>query len=131
MEIIVDFPGGSRVDAHIRTHTLSTDLPPAAGGEDSAPNPFETFLGSLGTCAGIFILGFCRQRNLPVEGIRLRQEAHLNPTTGMAEKIDLEIQVPPSFPEEYHQALIRAAAQCKVKKHLENPPEINTVTRVV
>ena len=29
---------------------------------------------------------------------------------GMVEKIDLEIQVPPSFPEKYYDALARAAA---------------------
>ena len=44
---------------------------------------------------------------------------------------NLEIQVPASFPDKYLPALIRAADQCKVKQHLENPPEITTVTRVV
>ena len=48
----------------------------------------------------------------------------------MVDKIDLEIQVPPSFPEKYYQALIRSADQCAVKKHLENPPKFDVYTKV-
>jgi ribosomal protein S12 methylthiotransferase accessory factor len=42
---------------------------------------------------------------------------------------DIDIQVPPDFRQEYHDALIRAADQCAVKKHLEHPPvfEVKTV----
>ena len=48
----------------------------------------------------------------------------------MVEMIDLEIQVPPSFPEKYYDALVRSADQCAVKKHLENPPKFNVFTKV-
>ena len=131
MDMIIDFPGGSRVDAHFRGHHLPTDQPAGGGGEDSAPMPFELFLASIGTCAGIYILGFCRQRGLPTEGIRIIQHNESNRTTGMIEKIDLEIQVPPSFPKQYHSALIHSAELCKVKKTLENPPQFEIVTKEV
>lgn len=124
MEMTIEFPGGTRVTAHFGEYTVETDLPPHGGGEGSAPTPFETFLASLGTCAGIYVLGFCRQRGLPVEGIRLVQHAQLNPKTGMADSISLDIHLPSDFPEQYHAAVVRAAEQCKVKKHFENPPEI-------
>ncbi len=75
MEMIIDFPGGSRVDAHFGTFTIHTDQPPAA----TAPTPFATFLASLGTCAGIYVLGFCQQRGLPSEGIRIVQRMHTDP----------------------------------------------------
>lgn len=127
MDMIIDFPGGLKVDAHYRGHTFKTDQPPA----DSAPMPFELFLASIGTCAGIYVLGFCRQRNLPTEGIRIIQRNHPNPNTGMMDHIELEIQVPPTFPEQYHAALVRSAELCKVKKTLENPPTFNVLTKVV
>jgi putative redox protein len=47
------------------------------------------------------------------------------------EKINLDIQVPPEFPEKYKAALIRSASQCAVKKHLENPPVIEVHTSTV
>lgn len=71
MEMIIDFPGGAKVDAHFGSYTVKTDQPPAGGGEGSAPAPFEIFLASIGTCAGIYVLGFCRQRGLPTDGIRI------------------------------------------------------------
>ena len=131
MDMIIDFPGGARVDAHFRGHTLPTDQPAQGGGADSAPMPFEVFLASIGTCAGIYILGFCKQRNIPTEGIRVIQRTAYNPVTSMADKIELEIQVPPAFPKQYHDALIRAADLCKVKKTLENPPKFEIATVVV
>ncbi len=48
----------------------------------------------------------------------------------MVSEISLDIQVPPDFPEKYHEALIRTAELCAVKKHFENPPTFNIQTRV-
>ena len=48
----------------------------------------------------------------------------------MVEKIDIEIHVPPTFPEKYRDSLIRSAELCKVKKHLEKPPKFNVTTLV-
>ncbi len=127
MEMIIDFPGGARVDAHFGTFTVTTDQPPVA----SAPTPFATFLASLGTCAGIYVLGFCQQRGLSTEGIRIIQRMHTDPFSGMVGKIDLEIQAPPTFPEKYLPSLVRAADQCAVKKHFEKPPKFNIYTQVV
>lgn len=120
MEMIIDFPGGMRVDAHFGPFTVPTDQPPTS----SAPTPFATFLASIGTCAGIYVLGFCRQRGISAEGIRLVQTMQVNPFTGMVSQVRLDIQVPPDFPEKYKPALIRAADQCAVKKHFEQPPQI-------
>jgi len=130
MEMVIDFPGGARVDAHFGPYTVPTDQPPMGGGAGSAPTPFAVFLSSIGTCAGIYVLGFCNQRNLPTDGIRIIQRIESNRVTGLVDQIDLEIQVPPSFPEKYYQALVRSAEQCKVKQTLENPPKFNVYTQV-
>jgi ribosomal protein S12 methylthiotransferase accessory factor len=127
MEILIDFPGGSRVDAHFAKFTIPTDQPPAS----SAPAPFELFLASIGTCAGIYVLGFCQQRGLSTDGVHIVQRIHSNPSTGMVDEIDLEILIPPSFPEKYRDSLIRSAELCKVKKHLEKPPALNVTTQVM
>jgi len=126
MEMIIDFPGGSRVDAHFANFTIPTDQPPMS----SAPSPFEVFLSSIGTCAGIYVLGFCQQRGLPTEGIQIVQRIHTNRMTRMIDAIDLDIIVPPTFPKKYRESLIRAAELCKVKKHLEKPPKFNIATKV-
>ena len=131
MEMVIYFPGGARVDAHFGPYTIPTDQPPYGGGQGSAPTPFATFLSSLGTCAGIYVLSFCRQRNIPTEGIRIVQSLETNPSTGMVSNVTLDIQLPPEFPEKYKAAVIRSADQCAVKKHFENPPQIAITTTTV
>lgn len=126
MEIIVDFPGGSRVDAHFKGFSVPTDQPPVA----SAPTPIDLFLTSIATCAGIYVLGFCQQRGLPTEGIQIVQRIHSNMASGLVEKIDIDILVPPTFPAKYHDSLVRSAELCKVKKHLEKPPTFHVSTKV-
>ncbi len=126
MEMIVDFPGGARVDAHFSGFTVPTDQPP----DNSAPTPFATFLASIGTCAGIYVLGFCQQRGIDTTGMRIVQNAQRDRMTGMVTRISLDIQLPAGFPEKYKEAVIRAADQCAVKKHLEHPPAFEVKTSV-
>jgi len=128
MEIVIDFPSGARVDAHFGQFTVKTDQPSQGGGASSAPTPFDTFLASIGTCAGIYVLGFCRQRGIATDGIRLIQRMQVDPATGLVSKILLDIQLPPEFPEKYKAAVIRSADQCKVKKHFERPPVFEIAT---
>jgi len=131
MEMIIDFPGGARVDAHFGPYSVQTDQPPMGGGDGSAPTPFALFLASLATCAGIYVLGFCQQRGLPSQGIRIVQRDQRDPATGMVSRIDLEIQVPPEFPEKYRASLVRSAELCAVKKQIEQPPAFQIYTKEV
>ena len=120
MEMIIDFPGGSRVDAHFGQFSVPTDQPP----ESSAPTPFATFLSTIGTCAGIDVLGFCRQRGIDTDGIRLVQQMDVDRLTGLVTDVQVTIQLPAGFPEKYRDAVVRAADQCAVKRHFEHPPAI-------
>ena len=122
--MIIDFPGGSRVDAHFSGFVVPTDQPPSGGGQGSAPTPLATFLSTIGTCAGIYVLGFCRQRGIPAEGIRLVQRMQVDPTTHLVSVVQVTIELPEGFPAKYADAVARAAEQCAVKKHFENPPAI-------
>jgi ribosomal protein S12 methylthiotransferase accessory factor len=121
-EMIVTLPGGKRVDTKIGNHVIRTDQPASNGGEDTAPSPFDLFLAAIGTCAGIYVAGFCQKRGLPTEGIRLRQRNHFHPETGVLARVELDVEVPPSFPEKYLDALVRVADQCAVKKAIQAQP---------
>lgn len=124
MEMEIVFPGGLRVDA------IAGDMVIPTNQDGSAPAPFGLFLASIGTCAGIYVLSFCQQRGLPTDHMRIIQRMHSNPFTRMIEKIELDIQLPPDFPEKYKEAVIRAAELCAVKKHLEQPPAFEVYTSV-
>ena len=117
-------PGGARVDAHFGDFVVPTDQPRSGGGDSSAPTPFATFLSTIGTCAGIYVLGFCRQRGIAADGIRLVQRMQVDPMTHLVRDVRVTIELPPSFPDKYAGAVVRAAEQCAVKKHFEHPPVI-------
>ncbi len=128
-EMIVTMPGGKRIDAQIGKHVIRTDQPVSNGGEDTAPSPFQLFLAAIGTCAGIYVAGFCQKRQLSTEGIRIRQRNHFDDATGVLARVELDIEVPASFPEKYREALVRVADQCAVKKAIQAQPvfEVRTV----
>ena len=77
------------------------------------------------------MLGFCKQRGIPTEGLRLVQDHEVGPATGHVSRLRLDIQLPHDFPTRYRDAVIRAAEQCAVKKHLEQPPAFEVTTTVV
>ena len=130
MEITVDFPGGYLVDAHFGSFTVQTDQPKDNGGEDTAPAPFDMFLVSLATCAGYYVLEFCKTRSIDTDGIRVIQKFERDAKTKMISKISLEIQLSAGFPERYAAAVIRAVESCSVKKHLEKPPKFEIYTAI-
>jgi ribosomal protein S12 methylthiotransferase accessory factor len=127
-KIVVTLPGKRRVDAQVGSHVIHTDQPRNNGGEDTAPTPFQLFLAAMGTCAGIFVQGFCAKRELSMDGIRIVETPQLD-ESGTLVGVDFEIQVPPTFPEKYRDALVRVADQCSVKRAIEAQPrfEVRTV----
>ncbi|MBN2695718.1 OsmC family protein [bacterium] len=129
MDMKIYFPGGKRVYADFNGYTHETDQPLMGGGEGSSGAPFEMFLASLGTCAGIYVLGFCQQRGIDTSGIEIIQSHEFNPMTRMISKVNMKIVLPDSFPEKYKEAVIRSANQCAVKKHMENPPTFSITTK--
>ena len=129
-EIVVTLPGGRRVQAQVRSHLVRTDQPVESGGEDSAPSPFELFLAALGTCAGIFVQGFCAKRGLPTDGVRIIERPDFDQETGTLTSVELELQIPASFPEKYRDALVRVVDQCSVKRAIQAQPTFQVRTVV-
>lgn len=130
-QMIVTIGDGKKVDAEFNGFVIRTDQSRMAGGEGSAPEPFALFLASIGTCAGIFVSSFCHSRGIPTQGIRLVQTHHAKETGHGIGRIDIAIEVPPTFPEKYLDAVINAANLCAVKRHIQDPPEFSVKTVVV
>jgi putative redox protein len=128
-ELTITFPGGKRVNAEYNGRVLATDQSKEAGGDGSAPEPYSLFLAAIGTCAGIYVLGFCQARGLPTDGIRLTQQMEFD-EKHVLRKVALQIHVPPSFPAKYHDALVRAADGCAVKKAIQAQPAFDVRTVV-
>ena len=130
MEMEVTFPGGKKIDAGFKGFTVHTDQPRDKGGDGSAPQPYDLFLASLATCAGVYVLYFCDKRNIAVDGLRLNVQARKNEKTHLFETVQLRIQLPQGFPEKYRSAAVRAVEMCSVKRSFASPPQIEVITEV-
>jgi ribosomal protein S12 methylthiotransferase accessory factor len=95
----ITFEGGKVVTAHTGGHFIRTDQPLDNGGTDIAPAPFDLYLASIGTCAGIYVKSFCDNRNIPAEGIKIIQTHEWSKETGLPTAIRLDIKLPADFPE--------------------------------
>ena len=123
MDMMITFPGNKKVDSIYKGFTVHTDQPITEGGENTAPEPFDLFLASIGTCAGIYVSSFCNERQIDTTDLRLILSFIRNTVTHMVEEIDIQIKLPLGFPEKYKSAVIRTAEMCFVKKHLITPPQ--------
>lgn len=124
----ITFEGGKVVTAHTHGHVIRTDQPLDNGGGNTAPAPYDLFLASIGTCAGIYVKSFCDNRSIPAEGIKIVQSYEWNQETGLPVNIRLDIKLPADFPEKYKASLIHVAELCKVKKTIANPPKFEIIT---
>jgi ribosomal protein S12 methylthiotransferase accessory factor len=126
----VTFDGGKVITAHINGHVIRTDQPLDNGGGNTAPAPFELFLASIGTCAGIYVKSFCDRREIPTEGIKIIQTMEMDEIKKVPGKISIDIQLPAGFPEKYREAVVSAAELCLVKKTISNQPEFKVMTTI-
>lgn len=124
----ITFGGGKIVTAIYNGHAIRTDQPLDNNGGNTAPAPFDLYLASIGTCAGIYVKSFCDKRNIPTDNIRVFQNIIWDEKTDLPSDITIEIKLPPDFPEKYRESVVSAAELCKVKKSIADPPEFKVIT---
>ena len=127
----ITFEGGKVVTAHTRGHLIRTDQPLDNGGENLGPTPFDLYLASIGTCAGVYVKSFCENRQIPTENIRIIQKTEFDEGTGLPVNITIDIRLPDDFPEKYRDSVVSVAELCKVKKSIANPPLFKTVSSII
>ena len=118
----ITFDGGKVVSAHSHGHVIRTDQPLDNGGENTAPAPFDLYLASIGTCAGIYVKSFCDNRRIPTDNIKIIQKTEFDKETGLPVDITIDIKLPADFPEKYRDSVVNVAELCKVKKSIAHPP---------
>ncbi len=123
--IEVHFPGGKCVDAKVGNFHIQTDQSVKAGGQASAPEPFDLFLASIATCAGIFAVNFCESRHIDTSGMELRMESDWDKKKHLITCMRLILSLPQGFPEKYRGSIVKAMGLCTVKRHMLDAPEFD------
>jgi putative redox protein len=83
----------------------------------------------LGTCAGIFVVGFLQSRKLSTEGFKIDLSFDRDEASHLVKKVGMRITLPKGFPQQYKAALIKSAELCTVKRHLADPPEFEIIAQ--
>lgn len=129
IDIEIRFPGGKRVDAAVNSFIVETDQSVDEGGQGAAPEPFDFFFVSIGTCAGLYASEFCKSRGLGTDGLKIGLRAERDEKTKLFDPIRIILSVPANFPQKYRKAIVRAVNMCTVKRHIEGNIRIETVIR--
>lgn len=77
----VDWSGGFRSEATIRDFSIIADEPAALGGTDTAPNPVELLLASLGGCLAVGVAANATARGLSLDSVAIDLEGDLDLAT--------------------------------------------------
>ncbi len=84
----VDWKGGFRSESRSRSFApVSSDEPPALGGDDTAANPVEQLLGALGNCLAVGYAANATAAGIELKHLRIELEGDLDLHTflGLAE----------------------------------------------
>lgn len=127
-EYKVTFPENKKVDVSFKSFELKTDQTKKNDGDETAPEPFDLFLSSLATCAGIYAKTFCDSRKISADNMSLTLIPYFKKGQKLMDKIEMTLYVDQDFPEKYIKAIIKSMNGCAVKNQLH--PDLDFQTGV-
>ena len=86
----------------------------------------DLFLASIGTCAGFYVVQFCRSHRIDTDDLEITLEPIRDEERHRVAKIRLGLKLPTSFPAKYRAAIRRVIDQCAVKRHILEPPRVRS-----
>ena len=125
----ITFPGNKKIDVEFKHFKIKTDQAKENEGDESAPEPFDIFIASLGACAGIYAKLFCDVRKLSTDQMHLFIDVVFKEGQKLMEQVNITLHVNELFPEKYIKPIIKSMSSCAVKNQLH--PDITFNTAVI
>lgn len=125
---------GTRVELKARQFSWPGDEPPAAGGTDTGPTPYELLLGGLAACIAVTLRLYANHKGIHLAGVDVELEfdrIHADDCVecdksknGWIDRIQSRVTIRGSFDETQRVRLAQVAERCPVHKTLVNGTEI-------
>ena len=112
-----------KVEVRVNNYIIHTDMPREAGGDNSAPNPFEMFMASFLACQAVFAMSYVEKNGMKKEDFSFRAEPVYD-DKGLITKMTTIVKIPSAFPADKEATFINVLKTCKVGKHLTFEKEI-------
>lgn len=98
------------------------DEPEDVGGDDTAPNPVEQFLGSLASCLSLMFRNMADRRDVPVDSIEV--DVNASPKEGRIERLDVAVAVVSGADEDEVERVLQTAERaCFVNQVVDDDIE--------
>jgi len=125
---------GTAVDIRSRHFLWRSDEPPAVGGADTGPTPYEFLLGSLAACIAITLRLYANHKGIPLTGVDVTLEldrVHADDCAdcdqradGWVERVTSQVTIHGAVTAAERARLTQVAKRCPVHKTLANGVQI-------
>jgi putative redox protein len=108
-------------------HAFAADVNKEMGGTDTAPNPHELLLGSLGACTAITVQMYAKRKGWDLKAVNVKcEEKQVEADGKKSSLITRHIDVEGDLTAEQIDGLRVIADKCPIHKLLEGPKQIQT-----
>jgi uncharacterized OsmC-like protein len=116
---------GQAFAVRVRGHTLITDQPVEAGGDDHGPTPVEVLVVSLASCVAYYAGRFLERHHLDRERLRVLADFTMaDDRPARVASVHLRVLLPHELSRTRLEALRAVIDHCTVHNTLRQPPEI-------
>ena len=117
-----EWQGGALAVSRARSFAITTDEPTPLGGEDSAVDPMELLLASLGSCLTIGWVNQANFRGIDYRSLKIRVSAPYD----LRGYLDLDPSVRPGFSELHYEVEVDSDADPEVLEEVRAAAEKNS-----
>lgn len=122
----IKYEGGKKFFAQNRGHKVTIDQPKDSGGADQGPAPAELFIDSIGSCIGVYVIGYCKAAGINTEDltIKIDWEKELKEKPYHIKNINVKIELPNADVGARKAALLKIAESCLIHQTIKTSPNI-------
>ncbi len=124
MEMKIAYKSGKKFIATSRGQQMIIDLPEEQGGTDEGMTPPETFIASLASCMGVYIINYCKNVKINTNDMLLTVTWEKAANPARISKIDVDVHLPKMVAENKREALIKVAEHCLVHNTVHTHPQV-------
>jgi putative redox protein len=122
--VVATHAGGEAFTVAVRGHTVRTDQPRSAGGDDSAPTPLELMSVGLAACVALYAHRFCVANGIDACDAAVEVVPVWRADPGRIARFDVLLHLPETVSETVAAQLEQVARQCPVHHTLGERAEI-------
>ena len=128
LAIVRDRSAVMRHDIQVGSHTISTDLSLAEGGEDLGVTPHDLYDAALGACKALTMMVYAKRKAMPLEDVRVNVTRDAADERAGTYRLQCEVVVSGPLTEQQRAELLRVAQKCPIHKLMtEATTEVTTI----